>query len=765
MSEPPITSSATNGPPAGQSAGRRFMPGWLRTLQFWSERKGIGDKLAIALLIAAGISAIVTFIAMAQANPGGSTRTIVRMLFVDFGLLILLGILLGRRIVRLWLARRRGEAGSRMQARFVFLFSLIAVAPALLVAVFSALFLNIGVQGWFSDRVRTAVSESLNVAEAYVRENMQAIAADTAAIALVIDRQAPQLSRDVNYFTEVLTNETFNRNLAESIVFRHAGEQRLVVARGGLGLSLADESIPEYAFAQANSGEIAVLADGATERVRALVRLRSMPELYLYDGRYLDPKVSNYLQTTRRAVEDYERLETERSGIEITFAMIFGIVALLLLFIAILIGFAVANRLARPIGELANAAEKVRAGDLGARAPETRAGDELDLLSGAFNRMTQQLELQQRELLSTNSELDERRRFTEAVLEGVSAGVVGLTAKGTIDLANRAASELLGIDLDERTGEAMVSVAPEFTELMATAIGHPARTVSGNIERTRAGHPQTLHVRVASETSDAGVAGFVVTYDDISDLLTAQRQAAWSDVARRIAHEIKNPLTPIQLSAERLKRRYLKQITDDPDTFSACTDTIVRQVGDIRQMVDEFSNFARMPRAVLEREDIGKICRDALFLQKQAHRDIDFSSEIGEGIMFACDRRLIGQAITNLLQNAIDAIEGREKPADGSDLPKGEIELSVTSEDGRHVVTVTDNGRGLPKENRSRLTEPYVTTRAKGTGLGLAIVKKIMEDHGGRLYLEDANGAGARVRLVFHAKTVATGGGTPQAAQ
>jgi two-component system nitrogen regulation sensor histidine kinase NtrY len=584
-----------------------------------------------------------------------------------------------------------------LQARFVFYFSLIAIAPALLVAVFSSLFLNIGVQGWFSDRVRTAVSESINVAEAYVREHMQAIATDAAAIALSIDRQANQVVRDPNLFGELVINETLQRGLTESIVFRIVGQNRVIVAQGGFSLSLADEPISDLTMRKADAGEIVVVTDDTQEKVRALLRLRSLPDTYLFIGRYVDSTVLNHLKTSRRAVEDYEKLERERSGIEITFAMIFIIVALLLLFIAILVGFAVANRLSRPIGDLAEAAENIRQGNLSARAPESGRDDELGMLSAAFNRMTQQIELQQRELLTANDELDERRRFSEAVLEGVSAGVIGLTATGQIDIANRAASELLDIDLDAHQGENLADILPDFVPLLQDAI--------------------------------------------------------------------KNPLTPIQLSAERLKRRYLKQITDDPDTFSTCTDTIVRQVGDIRQMVDEFSNFARMPRAVLEQEDLSRICRDALFLQKQARPDIEFTGELEKDVKLACDRRQIGQAVTNLLQNAVDAIEGRQKPADGSELPKGRIELSLSSGEGRHVISVTDNGKGLPTENRSRLTEPYMTTRSKGTGLGLAIVKKIMEDHGGRLYLEDSSDGGARVRLVFHAKAIQSGGEAPQAAQ
>jgi len=372
-------------------------------------------------------------------------------------------------------------------------------------------------------------------------------------------------------------------------------------------------------------------------------------------------------------------------------------------------------------------------------------------MSRTFNRMTSQLEAQRNALMNANRELDDRRQFTELVLSGVSAGVIGLDAKGHINLPNRSASELLLTDLDARIGDDLETVAPEMATLLEAARRRPGRMAEGEITLQRKGQPRTLLVRIVTELSHEGPTGYVVTFDDVSELLSAQRKAAWADIARRIAHEIKNPLTPIQLSAERLKRKYLKEIKSDPETFAVCTDTIVRQVGDIGRMVDEFSSFARMPAPVMQAENLSAICRQAAFLQQNANPAIRYRADMPPApVTVSCDARQIGQAVTNLMLNAAESIELRPAPAAG-ELPEGEIVLRVTSRDGRAEIAVEDNGRGLPAEGRERLTEPYVTTRTKGTGLGLAIVKKIMEDHGGDLILEDRPGGGAIVRLVLNA--------------
>jgi two-component system nitrogen regulation sensor histidine kinase NtrY len=458
------------------------------------------------------------------------------------------------------------------------------------------------------------------------------------------------------------------------------------------------------------------------------------------------------MQHTEQAVSEYQRLDENRSWLQIAFAWIFAIVALLVLLAAGLIGLIMANQIARPVGLLISAAERVRSGDLSVWVHEAATGDELAGLSRAFNRMTGQLAAQRSELMDAYSQIDERRRFTETVLAGVSAGVIGLDAQGRIELPNRTADELLGLDLLAAIGHPLAEIVPDFAGLFAEAAVAPERARTAEIQTGPANRRRILLVRIGAELSAGRTDGFVVTFDDITELQSAQRKAAWADVARRIAHEIKNPLTPIQLSAERLKRRFAKEIQSDPDTFAQCADTIIRHVGDIGRMVDEFSAFARMPQPVIKQEDAGRIVREALVLQRTARPGIHWSSDIPDrGPVVACDRRMIRQALTNLLQNASDAVAMR----DGA----GRITLAVQAAAREVRITVADDGVGLPQEDRDRLTEPYVTHKPKGTGLGLAIVKKIMEDHAGLLTLGDnPDGPGAVATLILPASVEAEAG-------
>jgi two-component system nitrogen regulation sensor histidine kinase NtrY len=442
-------------------------------------------------------------------------------------------------------------------------------------------------------------------------------------------------------------------------------------------------------------------------------------------------------------VAEYDRLDANRSGLQITFVLIFALVALLVLSAAVLIGLVMANQIARPIGRLILAADRVRGGDLSVRVPEAPTEDEVAGLLRAFNRMTNQLSAQRSELMDAYSQIDERRRFTETVLSGVSAGVIGLDAQGLIELPNRAASELLDRELMAAIGQELAVLVPEFAPLLGEARAMPDRPRTAEVQIGPPSRRRTLLVRIGADRKAGRTSGFVVTFDDITELQSAQRKAAWADVARRIAHEIKNPLTPIQLSAERLKRRFAREITSDPETFAQCADTIVRHVGDIGRMVDEFSAFARMPHPVIRADDVGRVAREALILQRTAHPDIEWATAIPPaGPVAPCDRRLLGQALTNLLQNAADAVAMRS--AQGA----GHIALSVEADADAVRIAVADDGVGLPDEDRTRLTEPYVTHKPKGTGLGLAIVKKIMEDHGGSVTLDDRPGGPGTVAVL-----------------
>jgi two-component system nitrogen regulation sensor histidine kinase NtrY len=705
----------------------------------------LGKAVTLVLATLAFAVGLATFIILARGAPFGLRPGVgVGLVLANLSTVLLLVAILAGRLTRVWVERRRGSAGSRLHVRLVLLFGVVAVAPSIVVACFAVAFFHFGIQAWFNDPVRQAVSESLQVSRGYLEEHRDNIRAVALEMANDLTRAGQFLVADPSVFAEILGTQTTLRGLTEAVIYDPLTRQ--VLAGAGLFAGMGVELPSQAVTTQAQGGDVVVLAAGDGTRVQAVVRLDSTPPLMLMIGRPVDPAILDHMTRTEQAVAEYQRLDQSRSWLQVAFAWIFAIVALLVLLAAVLIGLVLATQIARPIGRLILAAERVRSGDLNVRVTEAPTGDELAGLSRAFNRMTGQLAAQRGELMDAYSQIDERRRFTETVLSGVSAGVIGLDASGRIELPNRAADDLLGLDLLSSIGRELADVVPEFADLLHEAAASPERARTAEIQIGPPTTRRTLLVRIGADLSAGRTDGFVVTFDDITELQSAQRKAAWADVARRIAHEIKNPLTPIQLAAERLKRRFTREITSDPDTFSQCADTIIRHVGDIGRMVDEFSNFARMPQPVIKAEDVGRIAREALVLQRTARPQITWRSEIPDrGPVAPCDRRLLSQALTNLLQNAADAVAMRESA--------GTISLCVQSGDDDVRIIVTDDGVGLPQEDRARLTEPYVTHKPKGTGLGLAIVKKIMEDHHGRLMLDDRpEGPGAVAALVLPAK-------------
>lgn len=717
----------------------------------WAREVGLSGKLAVALALAAMASGVTTYIVWTGSAPQTpNPRVVLILLIIDLVLVLSFGALIARHMVRLWVARRAGSAGSRLHTRFVAMFSLVAVTPAIIVALFSAVFFHLGMQSWFSERVRTAVGESLAVAEAYVAEHRHTIRADILAMANDVDRMAPRLRGKKQQFSRFLAIQASRRALSEATVFNSNGA---VLGRTFLSVSAALDELPLNRIAATSRSDPVIFESDRDDQVRALVRLDGFLDAYLFVARFVDPVVLNHVESARAVVREYEALEGARTDIQLTSALIFIVVALMLLMAAIWLGLTFANRLVGPVRGLMVAAERIREGDLSARVEEGDSDDEIGSLSRAFNRMAGQLAEQREELVAGNQRLDNRRRFTEAVLSGVSAGVVGLNGDWVITLPNASAAALLETEVEALTGRPFDEAVPEMAPLLQQARISPGRVVEGEVSLIRKGHRRTFMVRIGSNRPDDGGpdqrSGAIVTFDDVTELVTAQRTAAWADVARRIAHEIKNPLTPIQLSAERLKRKYLKQITADPDVFTQCTDTIIRQVGDIGRMVDEFSAFARMPAAEMRIDDLSEIVRTAVFAEEFAHKDIDYRMRLPEGpASIRCDARHLNRMLTNLLQNAQEAIAAR-MDLDGPPAVSGIIEVSISS-DGRGThLDIRDNGIGLPEEGRERLTEPYVTNRERGTGLGLAIVKKIMEEHGGRMRLDDAEGGGALIHLSF----------------
>ncbi len=700
-------------------------------------------KIAILILAALALAVgLATFIVLARGSPFGLQPGVgLTLLMANLSLLLLLAAILAVRLTRVWVERRRGSAGSQLHVRLVMLFSGVAVAPTIVVGCFAVAFFHYGIQSWFNDPVRTALTESLQVSRAYLEEHRNNIRSVALEMSNDLSRAGRFFSGDPNAFAEVLDTQTSLRGLTEAVIYEPVTGQ-IVLADGlfgGMGLTAPPASVTQ----QALNSEVVVVNSADGTLVRAVVRLESTPPLILAIGRPIDRSILGYLQRTEEAFQTYQQLDENRSWLQVAFAWIYAIVALLVLLAAGLIGLVMANQIARPVGTLINAAERVRSGDLTVRVEEIASGDELAGLSRAFNRMTGQLAAQRTELMDAYSQIDERRRFTETVLSGVSAGVIGLDAAGRVELPNRAAHELLGLDLLAAIGQPLAEAVPEFSALLRGAEAAPERARTAEVQIGPLSRRRTLLVRIGAELSAGRTDGFVVTFDDITELQSAQRKAAWADVARRIAHEIKNPLTPIQLSAERLKRRFTKEIQSDPDTFAQCADTIIRHVGDIGRMVDEFSAFARMPQPVIKPEDLGMIAREALVLQKTARPQITWTTHIPDrGPVAPCDRRMLRQALTNLLQNAADAVAMREGAS--------HIGLTVDATDRDVRLTIEDDGIGLPRDDRERLTEPYVTHKPKGTGLGLAIVKKIMEDHGGSLILDDnPSGPGAVTCLIL----------------
>ena len=713
-------------------------------LEAWISRSHISRRLVIFLVLMATASGTGTYLALrSPVVQDGDTSFIIPLLLVDLILVLALAALVATRLVRLWWARRSGLAGAKLHVRIVALFGAIAAVPTIFLGVASALFFNLIIDTWFSERAVGAVRDSVVIAKAYVEEHAKTIEADIRAMANDINRRAMVIEANPDLFNSLLENQVAVRGLAEAIVINSTGR---VLARTALSFGMEFDRLPPGALDRARDGDVAVITT-EDDRVRALVRIDGFLDAYLYVGRFVDPRVIAYVERTEAAAAEYAELQQRRLGIQVTFAFVFVLVGLLILLTAILSGLWFATKLVEPVARLFGATERLREGDLAARVETGTSDDELASLGRAFNRMAGQIEAQHGALRDANHQLDERRRFTEAVLAGVSAGVLGVDTEGRISLPNRSALELLDTTADAIIGQPIEDVVPEIAVLLTEARERPEREIQTQINLAREGTTRHFSVRVVGERMGREVRGFVVTFDDVTDLVSAQRTAAWADIARRIAHEIRNPLTPIQLSAERLKRKYGKEIATDPEVFTQCTDTIIRQVGDIGRMVDEFSAFARMPTAVFRMEDLSEQVRQAVFLRHVAAPSIVFETEVPPAPVIALfDTRQIGQALANVLKNATEAIDGR--PA-GPDLAPGRIVTRLVTVEGSIRIEITDNGRGLPASERDRLTEPYVTTRTKGTGLGLAIVRKILEEHGGTIHLGDNPDGGAIVTLSF----------------
>jgi two-component system nitrogen regulation sensor histidine kinase NtrY len=695
------------------------------------------------------LSACLTFVVLTGLTPVEPTRQVVlSFILINAATILLLVGIIVREVWQVLLARRRGRAAARLHVQIVGLFSVIAVLPAVVVAVVANVTIDRGLDRLFSGPTRETIQNSLIIARAYTDEHAQLIRGDILGMANDIAHARPLFDQDRGTFRELLTASAVARNLPGAMLI-DKDRNILETAQTGVQLAFTAPDTEILSSVDENEPKIAVIPE--TNYVAAVIRLRAFNDTFLYVARVLDPHVVEQLKQTEASVAEYAELESRRLGIQVSFALMFAVIALTILMASVLIGLNFANWLVTPIRRLMSAANIVSTGDLHVQVPVHRSEGDLAQLGETFNKMTQELRTQRDDLVSASDVIDSRRRFIEAVLSSASAGIIGVDASGSVGILNRSAEKLIGHAESETLDHPLSDVLPELDDMMKTAREGTQKLVQGQITISRDGHERNLSVRVSAEQTSQSRDSYIITLDDITELVSAQRTSAWGDVARRIAHEIKNPLTPIQLSAERIRRKFGKVITEDKAIFEQCTDTIVRQVDDIRRMVDEFSRFARMPKPVMEGEDVADTVRQAVFLMRVGHPDIDIEADIkNEPMQAQFDRRLISQALTNIIKNATEAIEA--VPAD--QLGKGHIDVIAARDNDDIVIDVVDNGIGLPKVSRARLLEPYVTTREKGTGLGLAIVGRVLEDHGGRIELHDAadlrpGARGAWMRLRF----------------
>ncbi len=703
----------------------------------------------VALVVGALISSTASFIILLGLTPIAPATNVVVGLAV-LNLFFVLGLigLIAREILRLIKARQRGRAAARLHVRIVALFSIVAITPAILVAIVASITLNVGLDRWFSIRTKSIVDQSLSVAQAYVMENARYLQGQTVTMATELDNAKTLYNLDRTGFNNLLTRQARGRGLLGAFL---VGKDGHAIMQADIKTQRPLPAIPKDAMKTAISGEPTLIPPGVTNLVGAVIKLQSFSSMFLYTIRAVDPEVIHSMREMEQTTQEYHAMEKGRTPLQIAFAILYLGFALIVLLAAIWTAIAVADRIVRPIRLLIGAADDVAGGDLMVNVPVHASDGDVGNLSKTFNNMIVQIRTQRNQILEAKDQIDERRRFSEAVLSGVTAGVIGVTEEGRVSIGNSSAEYILGQDPNALVGRNLSEVAPEFDTVLAEASLGRRKNLRKQVTMVRGGKERTLNVQITREESRGSRGSYVITLDDITDLVIAQRSTAWADVARRIAHEIKNPLTPIQLSAERIRRRYGRQIAeDDRAVFDQCTETIVRQVEDIGRMVDEFSSFARMPKPSKVETDLRDILRDTVFLREMGGHEIEFAQQLGdEPLVGLFDPRMLGQAFGNLIKNAAEAIEA---------VPPGE------ERDGRRItvrarrtadviaVDVIDNGKGLPVENRHRILEPYMTMREKGTGLGLAIVKKIIEDHGGTLELHDApedfdHGRGAMITV------------------
>jgi len=701
-----------------------------------------GDRLAyLVITVAVGIG-LTVFIALSQVTDITAQSDLLILSFlVAMTFLGLLLFFVGRQLLRLWRERSQRHAGAQLHLRLAVLFGGVTAIPAVLVAMFAISMIDYSLRGWFADRISTAVNESVEVASAYFEEHARSVRGQILAMANDINREAPRLVRNPNQLNEYISNQTALRNLSEAVIIDGTGQ---ILAKSQFAFALTFSRIDDELVARARDGDVVIITSKENNKLQAIVKLNGFVDAYLLAGRFIDADVLAALNRTRVAADDYQSLSLRQFDLQISLAVMFAVVALMLLLASIWVGLNLATSIAGPLVSVITVAEQVRSGNFKERVPESEEVDEVSRLGASFNRMLDDVSSSREQLVQANRQLDARREFTEAVLGGVSSGVIGLDREGKITLPNQAACELLGKQFDELYGRELTDIQPAFASLF------------DGIDQRRRVHPELqldmqigsrmviLRTRVTSERVDGRLVGFVVTFDDVTDFLSAQRKAAWADVARRIAHEIKNPLTPIALATDRLQKKYRPSSSEDADKFDDYLSIITRQVSDIGRMVEEFSQFARMPAPVLKQIDARKLLAEQQMLL-DPNSQVSLQTDLPEGdepVRINADAGLMRQVITNLTKNSIESMQDSqtEKPV---------IELVLRTIEGRAEIVVRDYGPGFPDADTSRFLEPYVTTRERGTGLGLAIAQKIISDHRGEIKLQNHSEKGAVVTVTL----------------
>jgi two-component system nitrogen regulation sensor histidine kinase NtrY len=707
-----------------------------------SKQHKLHQHISSILAILSAIATIATYISITSGvGPvGPNTKLVMGLILIDLILFLSLIIIISRKLLSIWGKNRNN---SSLQKRIVLMFSLGTAVPTIIVAAFSFIFFNYGIQSWFNDKVSTALEASVAVAQGYLKEHKENIKSDALSIANDLNIEVYNLLKDPDFFNHVLDREADTRSLSELLVFRLHDRKILAQSRLSFSLKYALEAITAADIENANTQQVIILDDNKNDRVRALVRLNNFYNSYLFVGRLVDSKILAHTEKSQGAANEYQHLKSEISELQIQFSFIFLIGAMLLLVASIARGLVFATEISDPLKQLVKATDLIKSGDFSIRVKERKNNDEISLLGRSFNLMTMQIASQRHELIEAAKEIDAKRHFNEVVINGVSAGIIALRINKSIDVINKSACLILDLQQAEVVGANIELIFPELALLLEQVELRPDEAAQSEINIMRQGRKLALLVRIVAEQFDNHLSGYIITFDDITELLVAQRSAAWSDVAKRIAHEVRNPLTPIRLASERLRKKFTHEVSE-PENFNKYTDTIIRHADSIGGIIDEFVNFARIPNPVFKLCNLVKIIKDAVFSRQCTNTLVQYHLELTDSpIMVNVDEGQIDRILINILKNAEEAIEAATNAAPGL------ISLQVILQDNFVSIIISDNGIGFSPLVINRLSEPYVTTKPKGMGLGLAIVKKIIDDHAGTIKFTNLEPTGSCVTIIL----------------